>query len=500
MTGAPSGQPARLALATLARLRPGARGPAYDPRRCSIGHVHLGLGNFHRAHQAVHADAALASGEHRWAIAGVNLRNPARAAALGPQDGLYTLLEREASGTRARIIGSIRQTLCAHSQPNHLLERLAVPETRIVSLTITEKGYGIAHDGALDVARADIAADLQGGWPPRSALGWLAAGIRERMNRHPQAGLTLLSCDNLSRNGQTLQQALRQFLLAQQATDSVHWIERHASFPDSMVDRIVPATTHLDEQQALALTGLEDAWPVGAEGFSQWVLEDRFAAGRPDWARSGVKFTTEVAGWELMKLRLLNAAHSCIAYLGDPAGFDTVDTAISSPEIRAFVDAFWRNEASPCLPASVRPLALGYCQRLLDRFDNPAIGHRTRQIAMDGSMKIPLRWLPTLRMRLEQGQPVKALCFAIAAWIRYLAGIDERGRRYPVVDPAADRLGPLATQADPALAARSVMHDVGVFGDLGQSQALTREIAGALASLRELGSTAALRKAGWQAS
>lgn len=500
MTDTPADPPARLSLATLPRLHPGAQGLAYDPRRCSIGHVHLGLGNFHRAHQAVHADAALAAGEHQWAISGVNLRNPARVAALGPQDGLYTLLEREASGTRARIIGSIRQTLCAPSQPTDLLERLVAPETRIVSLTITEKGYGIAPDGGLDVTQADIAADLQGAWPPRTALGWLAAGLRERINRHPQAGLTLLSCDNLSRNGQTLERALRQFLLARQAGDLVHWIERHASFPDSMVDRIVPATTDLDRQQTLSLTGLDDAWPVGAEGFSQWVLEDRFAAGRPDWARSGVQFTNAVDGWELMKLRLLNAAHSCIAYLGDPAGFETVDAAISRPEIRAFVDAFWRDEVYPCLPTSVRPLAPGYCQRLLDRFDNPAIGHRTRQIAMDGSMKIPLRWLPTLRMRLEQGQPVKALCFAIAAWIRYLGGVDERGQRYPVVDPAADRLGPLATQVDPALAARSVMHEAGVFGDLVQSPALIRDIADALSSLRKLGSTCALRQAGWQAS
>ncbi|MFO1199966.1 MAG: mannitol dehydrogenase family protein [Burkholderiaceae bacterium] len=492
----------RLSRATLASLAGKVRRPAYDIERVNPGIVHLGVGNFHRAHQAVFADDALAAGELDWGVTGVSLRSPAVHEALAPQDGLYTVIERDARAPagRARVIGALRETMVAPRDPAAVVGRIADPATRIVTLTITEKGYCRGADGAsLDTAAPEIAHDLRTPGAPASAVGLLhAAAVRRQ--RAGARGFTVLSCDNLSGNGALARRLLLEFdAAAGGAPGLAAWIERELAFPDAMVDRIVPHTT--DEHRALAasLLGVEDRWPVVTEPFVQWVVRDEFAAGRPRWEASGVQFVGDVAPWEAMKLRLLNAAHSCIAYLGNAAGASTVDAAVAIPALREFVVAFWRDEAAPALPAPVVAQAEPYCERLLERFANPALGHRTRQIAMDGSQKIPLRLLPTLREARRAGRAAPRTEMGLAAWLRHLAGVTDAGERYDVDDPLAAALAHARRGAgdDPLAIAGAVMSLREVFGaDLAADAALHARVGAQLRALVEHGAVGALERLG----
>jgi fructuronate reductase len=465
----------RLSLAALDRLPAGAR-PRFDPRRTRVGIVHLGIGNFHRAHQAVYADDALAAGESGWAICGINLRSRAIVDSLNAQDGLYTLLVRGGGGTQARVVGALREAIAYPVEPRRAIARLADPAVRIVSLTITEKGY----------------VDADGG-----AIALLADGLAQRAADGAGA-LTLLSCDNLSMNGDALHRVLR--AAAQRRGDPrlAAFVDERIACPNTMVDRIVPATVPADRDEALALTGLRDDCPVGTEGFTQWVVEDRFAAGRPDWARDGVEFVRDVAPFEAMKLRLLNAAHSALACLGVPAGLATVDEAIAEPALRAFVERMWRDDLAPTLPAEVRDVSVGYRGALLERFANAALGHRLRQIAIDSSQKIPMRWLPAARERLAAGEVPDALAAAIAGWIRFLGGRGERGETWPIEDPHAEALArlvadvgglganvdPVGGRVDPTDArfdpidarVEAVLGFAPVFGDLAGNRLLAERV------------------------
>jgi fructuronate reductase len=420
-----AGAAPRLGIATLDRLPP-AIAPRHDPRLARAGIIHLGVGNFHRAHQAVYADAALAAGEAGWAVCGINLRSREIVDRLSAQDGLYTLLVRgEGPQTRARIVGALRETIAFPVQPQRAIERFADPAIRIVTMTITEKGYVDGSGGAIAL--------LLDGLARRTANG---AGP-----------LTLLSCDNLSLNGNALRRTLTQAASQRRDPALQRFIDERISFPNTMVDRIVPATVRADIDEARLLTGLVDECALATEPFTQWVIEDEFAAGRPDWARDGVQFVRDVAPWEAMKLRLLNAAHSALAYLGVPAGLDTVDQAIADPVLRAFVQRMWREDLIPTLPDAVRNEAPAYCEALLARFANPALGHRLQQIAIDGSQKIPMRWLPAARSRLAAGEVPDSLAAALAAWVRFLRGIGERGERWAISDPHAQQLSALAAAA-----------------------------------------------------
>jgi fructuronate reductase len=492
----------RLSLRALGALTGRVRPPAYDCASAGVGIVHLGVGNFHRAHQAVYADDALGGRQAGWGVVGVSLRNAAMRDALAPQDGLYTLIERDAAdpGGRARVIGALRGLLVAPESPTAVVARLSDPGTRIVTMTITEKGYCRGADGTLDLRAPEVAHDLLDPALPRSAIGLLHAAARAR-ERNGGRGFTVLSCDNLSSNGRITRELLLQFdaALAPAARASPRplqaWIEREMAFPDSMVDRIVPHTT--DEHRALAreLLGVADAWPVVTEPFVQWVLQDRFAAGRPRWEDCGVQFVDDVAAFEQMKLRLLNAAHSSIAYLGVPAGLETVDRAIARPELRVFVGRLWRDEVAPTLPAVVQPALEAYCARLIERFANPALGHRTAQIAMDGSQKLPLRLLPTLRRRLADAQPFDRLAMGLAAWIRYLGGRTESGEACAVDDPLAPQLAAALAGArgDPAAMVRGVLAVRAVFGhDLAADPRVGRAVERQLRRLLESGTLAAL--------
>lgn len=477
----------KLSNASLARLPDGVQGPGYDRAALTPGVVHLGVGNFHRAHQAVHLEAALNRGERGWGIIGVSLRRPDMRDALQAQDGLYTLIERGAAD-RVQVIGALQTLLVAPESPKAVIEAIADPRVRLVTLTITEKGYGLNdRRNGPDLANADIAHDLAQPGEPRSAAGLLLAGLRLRRDRGAPR-LTLLSCDNLAGNGRALQALLR----GMAGAPLLGYLDESVSCPSSMVDRIVPHTTEELRRQLRETSGVDDAWPVATEAFSQWVIEDRFAGDRPQFERSGVQLVADVEPFEAMKLRMLNAAHSAIAYLGVVAGWATVDEAIAHPPVRRFIERLWQVEVMPTLPVAVRSLAPAYGQALLERFSNRALGHRCEQIAMDGSLKIPLRWLPTLVAQLESGASHAGLALCLAAWIRFLGQTDEVGRHYVVNDPQATRLVDLVRGLSSGEACRALLAQADLFGDLGQAQGLELAVAAALESLRAYGTLAAL--------
>ncbi len=455
----------RLGAAALASLPASVARPAYDRAAIATGIVHLGIGAFHRAHQAVYTDDVLAAGDLRWGILGASLRSPDTRDALVPQDGLYSLAVRDSDGERLRVVGAIRDVLVAPQDPAALLEALCRPSVAIVSLTVTEKGY--CHDpatGRLDEAHPDVIHDLAHPDAPRSAIGILAQAIARRR----AAGLkpfTPLCCDNLPANGRTLHRILSRYA-ALVSPDLGAYVEGEIACPDTMVDRIVPATTDEDRARIAAALGVEDAWPVVTEAFTQWVIEDRFLSGRPGWEAAGATLVSEVAPYETMKLRLLNGSHSSLAYLGYLSGCETVAAAMAEPGIAAFVVALMA-DSTPTLTLPPGADVDGYKRSLVDRFRNTALKHRTWQIAMDGSQKLPQRLLGTIRDRLARGLPVDRHALGVAAWMRYVAGTDEAGRPIDVRDPLAADFAAIARDAGPVAdrLAPALLGVRAVFGD-----------------------------------
>jgi fructuronate reductase len=468
--------------------------PAYDRAALPAGIVHLGLGAFVRAHMATYTDDLLAIEPGPWGITGVSLQRPDQRDRLAPQGGLYTALQRDGVGVTARIVGCIRTTLVAPEGPAGLLATMAEPDCRIVSLTVTEKGY--CHDpatGRLDVRHPDIRHDLEDTAAPRSAVGLIVAALQRRR----AAGLapfTVLCCDNLPHNGALVAALVRDFA-ALHDDRLAAWIESDAAFPSTMVDRIVPATTDADIEAAAEATGLADAAPVSHEPFRQWVIEDRFVARtRPAWDNVGAQFVTDVAPYEHMKLRLLNAAHSALAYLGYLAGHETIADAVGDDSLHHYVDALWHQEIIPVVPPPAGVDLNGYAAALLARFANPAVRHRTWQIAMDGSQKLPQRLLSTIRERLTQNRPFPRLALAVAAWIRYVGGVDEAGRAIDVRDPLAAQLQATLSAAgsDPAARVTAILATKAVFGtDLPHSAVFAAAVTQAYTLLRDKGARAA---------
>lgn len=434
----------RLSERTLHRVNADAVGlPAMAWAAQSVGILHLGIGAFHRAHQAVFTeDASVASGSTDWGICGVSQRSAAVVDQLRPQNCLYGVLERSADSARLRVVGSVRDVLFAAAEPSRLSERFLDPGVRIVSMTVTEKGYRRKGTGHLDLGDPMIREDLFGG-SGRTAVGQVVRGLQARM-RANGAPVTVLSCDNLPGNGGVIRQLVLDFCGAlhdAEAGPLVDWIESSVHFPSSMVDRMVPATTETDRAEARSMLGLTDEGLVVAESFSQWVIEDQFAAGRPAWEMSGVEMTDDVAPYEAMKLRLLNGTHSMLAYLGALAGYQTIAEAVRDDVL---ADAATRLMQEDVLPTLVRPEGTdleAYSRKVLDRFANPALRHRTLQVAMDGSQKVPLRLLGTLKDRLTAGETPVWACRGVAAWMVYVsAGHDRMGRALPLKDPLATRL------------------------------------------------------------
>jgi fructuronate reductase len=471
-----------LSRASLCRLPPHVRKPRVDVSGLEAGIVHLGVGAFHRAQQAAYTDEVIQSGDLRWGTIGASLRAADTRDALQPQDWLYTLTEADQSGERLRVIGSLQGLLVAPDDPGALLEAMCMPSVKIVSLTVTEKGY--CHDpamGDLNEDHPDIQHDIANPDRPRSGPGFIARAIEMRRQRG-LSPFTVLCCDNLPSNGRTARNVVAR-LGALRSRDLGSYIADAIAFPSTMLDRIVPATTDADRDKVAASLGLRDNWPVMTEVYTQWVVEDHFPAGRPDWAAT---FVSDVGPFETMKLRLLNGSHSCIAYLGYLSGYETVADAMHDQAIADFVKRFMDEEATPTLAVPAGTDVTGYKAALISRFRNPSLRHRTWQIAMDGSQKIPQRFLGTMRDRLKAGGSIDCLAMGVAAWMRYVAGIDEKSNPIDVRDPLRDELrkradaaGLVAAQLAPAL-----LNLEQIFGkDLAANQIFVNAVTSALGRL-----------------
>ncbi|MFC3099203.1 mannitol dehydrogenase family protein [Alteraurantiacibacter palmitatis] len=406
----------RLAPDTLRHLPVHVPSPPYDFAGQEVGVVHFGLGAFARAHLAAYCDAAMAAGESGWAITGVSLRSRKVSEALNPQGGLYTLTEHGEGGPATYVVGALREVLVAGRESEAIVDRIASASCHMVSFTVTEKGYCRNADGSVDAHAAGA-----------SFYPLLAAAMKRRMEQG-LPGLTVLCCDNLPENGRLLGRLVKAWL-EQEAPDVAGWFAAHCTTPSTMVDRIVPASTPADLAALERRLGMQDRGAVFTEPFSQFVIEDRFAGPRPAFERYGVQMVADVAPYETAKLRMLNGAHSLLAYRGLRAGHEFVHQAMGDPAIRTDVERLMRQEAAPTLiPAPGQDLA-AYAAQLMQRFDNPALEHRLAQIAMDGSQKLPQRWLATLA---EAQGPCPAILSGIAAFLWHVA--DGRWLDDPLAD------------------------------------------------------------------
>ncbi|HTI96341.1 MAG TPA: mannitol dehydrogenase family protein [Rudaea sp.] len=422
-----------LSLASLSSLPAEVIKPAYAPDRTRVGIVHIGVGAFHRAHQAAYIDALLAD-HPDWAICGVSLHSAEVRDALRPQNGLYALLLL-GRHTQLRVIGSLRELLCARDEPAAVLARLADPAVRLVTLTITEKGYCLRGED-LDIAHPDIAHDLDHPQAPRSAIGYLVAGLNAR-RQQGVAPYTVLSCDNLAENGRRLQRAVLQYARHVDA-GLADWIDARVTFPCSMVDSITPATDDALRERVGHALGYTDAWPIQRETYTQWVIEDRFCNDRPPLERVGATLSDDIAGYDRAKLRFLNGAHSTLAYVGSLLEIETVAEAMNEPSLAGFVERLMRTAIAPALALPAGMHATSYIDAILERFRNPSIRHRLSQIAWDGSQKLPVRLLSTIADALGRGQPIDMLCMPIAAWMHFVRRQARQG--VALIDPLNDAL------------------------------------------------------------
>lgn len=487
----------RLDSVALGRLPAGIERPRFVPAAIGIGIVHLGIGAFHRAHQAIYTDDVLAVDGGNWGICGVSLRSPDVRDRLAPQECLYTAVERSPAGSRRRIVGSVREALCLADQRKRVATRLAQREVAVVTLTVTEKGY--CHEpatGSLDFSHPSIAHDLAHPAAPVSVVGVLVEALETRWKTHG-APVTVVCCDNLPHNGRLLEGLVDAFA-GKRDPALAEWIGRRIAFPSTMVDRIVPAATEADVAENDAALGCEDRAPVVHEPFSQWVIEDRFAGERPRWELAGATFTGDVAPWETMKLRMLNGTHSALAYLGYLAGHRYMHEVVGVAAFAEYARRYMEREVEPTLAVPPGADAAAYRESLVARFANPALAHRTWQIAMDGSQKLPQRILGTVRANLAGGREVTLASVAIAGWMRYVRGDDEAGRPIEVSDPLASRLGELAQRSggDPAVWARAFFGVREVFGDdLPRKPDFVAAVIRSLATICRDGAAAAVAQA-----
>lgn len=384
----------------------------------------------------------LSTGDFGWGIVGVTQRSDTVAQQLAPQDGLFTVAERGDGAAPARIISSIVEAISGRDTPDLVVERIAAPSTRVVTLTVTEKGYRFnPQTRSLDLEDPDIQADLAGR-APRTAVGQIVRGLQQRQ-RTGAGPITVVSCDNLPGNGELTGTLVRDFAAALPAPESgelLAWLAENATFPSTMVDRMVPATTEGDLAAVEGELGFRDEAAVVAEPFKQWVIEDNFAAGRPRWEDAGALFSTDVAAWESAKLRLLNASHSMLAYLGLAAGKETIADAVAVDGFRTACRRMMLEEALPSITIPAGLEGEQYCDEVLRRFANPALGHTTAKVGSDGSQKVGLRLLTTIRGTLDAGREPKWAALAVAAWMHHVAST-----------PATDLNDPLAQELNAML-------------------------------------------------
>ncbi|WP_426110297.1 mannitol dehydrogenase family protein [Massilia sp. PWRC2] len=479
--------------ATLAQLPLAVAGPRYRRARVAHSIVHIGVGGFFRAHQALYLDRLLhLPGNEPWGYCGIGLlpQDAAMVAAMAAQDCLYTVIERSAQGDVARVVGALLDVMHAPADPEAVLEKLADGGTRIVSLTITEGGYYVNQgNGQFDASHPDIVHDLAHPQTPRCSFGYLIEALQRRRKRG-LAPFTVLSCDNLQHNGDLARAMLLAFAQLRDGA-LADWLAQHGAFPNSMVDRITPATTDAHRALLRQRFGLNDAWPVVTESFSQWVIEDHFPGGRPAWELVGAQMTADVAPYEKMKLRLLNGGHQALCYLGMLLGYQYAHEAMADVAIaRLFVDMM-DIEVTPLLsPVAGIDLA-AYKRTLVERCANAAIGDQLARIGTEGSARIPKFVLPSIREQLARGGPIERLCFTVACWCRYLEGHSDQGAELPLSDPYAQQLRAAALRggAD-AGALLSLQH---LFGDLAAQPRFVAQVSAALARLYGDGARAALQ-------
>jgi mannitol-1-phosphate/altronate dehydrogenase len=480
----------------LSQLGPDIALPGYSTARISQGIAHIGVGGFHRAHQAFYTDALMNTGEGLdWAICGIGLRPEDRGVrdALAGQDYLYTLYELgDTPDTETRVIGSISGMLLAEDGAQALIDKLASPQIRIVSLTITEGGYCIDDSNGQFMAHLpQIRHDLDHPDQPTTVFGFLCAALARRRAAGTPA-FTLMSCDNLPHNGAVTRKALLAFA-ALRDVELHDWIERNVTFPNAMVDRITPMTSAAHRLQLADDKHIDDAWPVVCEPFVQWVLEDKFVNGRPAWEKVGVQFTDDVTPYEEMKIKLLNGSHLALTYLGFLKGYRYVHETMNDPLFVRYIRAYMDLDVTPQL-ASVPGIDLeGYKDTLIERFSNQAIADQLERVCSDGSSKFPKFTVPTINRLIQDNAGLERASLVVAAWALYLKGVDETGMTYRIPDPRAEFCQALV--ADDVLITQRLLEVEEIFGlAIPQSAEFVAAFEQNLNNLRELGVSGTLEK------
>lgn len=495
----------RLSPRTLPELPQDVARPGYDRSRVTPGIVHLGVGGFHRAHQAMYVDRLMNAGEALdWGIVGVGtMPGDARMKeALASQDHLYTLVVKHPDGTlEPRVVGSIVDYLFAPEDPERVLDRLCDPRTRIVSLTVTEGGYHVNQtSGEFDPDDASLRHDIAEPGRPVSAFGYLTEALRRRRAAGTEP-FTVMSCDNLPGNGDVARRTLTAFARLQDAADPAapglaDWMAGQVAFPSCMVDRITPVTTEHDVELLAERFGVRDAWPVVCEPFTQWVLEDRFPAGRPPLEDAGVQIVADVVPYELMKLRLLNASHQALCYLGYLSGYRYAHEVCQDPLFVDFLLGYMELEGTPTLPPVPGVDLEAYRHQLVERFANPEVRDTLARLCAESSDRIPKWLLPVVRANLDSGGPVERSALVVAAWARYAEGVDEQGRPIEVVDRWKDRV--MAAAARQRQEPLAFLEDETLFGDLRRQERFTSAYLGFLESLHTVGARGTLESRPWR--
>jgi mannitol 2-dehydrogenase len=464
--------------------------PDYKRSEIKAGIVHIGIGSFHRSHQAFYTDQLLhRSDQSVWGICGITLLDTDRKIfnTLVNQNGLYTLMITEPDGTlTARIIGSVVELLFASENPQAVLEKIADPAIRIITLTITEGGYNFsAATGEFQIDDPSVQWDLKNPENPKTVFGFLTQSLKRRRERGI-AGLTIQSCDNIQKNGDVLKKMLLSYVQESepQLTD---WIEKEVTFPNCMVDRITPATTIPDIENLKSVYGIEDEWPVVCEPFIQWIIEDTYSNGRPDWESVGVQFVADVGPFEKMKIRLLNAGHSLLGFLGTLYGCNTVDEAVKIPLFRTFLREFMDNEVTPLLGNIAGINIEDYKDKLIQRFGNPNIKDQLSRICMESSAKIPKFLLPTITEQVETGGPFKRGALIIAAWCRYLELAGTSGNNFEIQDKMGSDLQACAKLSAGSSDPLAFLKFEPVFGNLVQSGLFVGTYLPVIESIRRCG-------------
>ena len=491
----------KLSNASLAKIPAEVAVPAYDRSKVTAGIVHFGVGGFHRAHQAMYLDRLMNQGQAlEWGICGMGIMpSDARMRdTLRDSDGMYTLVVKNPDGSReVRVIGSIIDYVYAPDDSQAAVEKLANPAIRIVSLTVTEGGYNVNPvTGEFDLGNSGIVADLNDPAQPKTTFGLISAGLKLRRERGI-APFTIMSCDNIQGNGEVAQKMFGAFATALDEEFGT-WVQSNVPFPNSMVDRITPVTTDTDRQDVTDRYGIEDAWPVVCEDFAQWVLEDKFISGRPEFEQVGVQIVADVVPYELMKLRLLNATHQGLCYFGHLAGYSAVHDVARHELFAQFLLRYMRTEAEPTLETLPGVDLAAYQDKLIERYSNEYVADTIARLCADSSDRIPKWLMPVVRENLAADRDVSLSAAIVASWARYAEGTDEVGEPIQIVDRLAPEVRAAAAKhAEDPLA---FLRQEDLFGDVVNDERFTKPYLEALESLHVNGAIATLELIMSQAS